>query len=217
MTETGLLQEIENELQRQHYEKLWQLYGKYIIGGAFAIVLATAAYTGWRAHRNSVEQTDTSVYLTHASDISKTPEQKIAAYLDMAQKTKTEGPAVFARLQAAAIALRQDDFAKAGEILNALATDAKVDTVLRQYADLLYVQSQMDNGDPAVLLARLQPLMHDTAWRAAATEYAGYLTLKLGKKAEAQALFAKLADSPEAPTTLAERARRMAGWIAQTE
>jgi hypothetical protein len=54
--EHGLLQEIEEDLQRQKFEELWRKFGPYILGAAAAIVLVTAMITGWQTYQTRQSQ-----------------------------------------------------------------------------------------------------------------------------------------------------------------
>ncbi len=217
MTDSSLLQEIEADLQRQRYEELWKKFGPTIIAAVLAIVLATGAGVAWRAHVTQVQQTDTDTLMTAANDLSLSPQQRIDALAKLGREAKTPGPAVLGYLQGAAQAFDEGDVAKASALYDALANDKNVsEAVYRHYGDLLYVQSQMDAGDPAALIARLTPLQTDPVWGQMAREYTGYLTLKAGHKDEAQQIFERLA-TEQGPAALIARARDMAGWIAQTK
>ena len=46
-----IFREIDEELRQERAERLWRRYGKYAIGGAVAVVVAIAAYTGWQEYR----------------------------------------------------------------------------------------------------------------------------------------------------------------------
>ena len=41
-----LFREIDEELRQERFEKLWQNYGKYVIGAAVAVVLSVGGWKG---------------------------------------------------------------------------------------------------------------------------------------------------------------------------
>ncbi len=207
----GLLQEIEEDLQRQRLEALWKKLGPYVLALALGIVLVTAAVTGWRSYRTSDEQAKTSALI---EAVNQGKAQGPDALASFAQKAGSSTQALFARLHEAAALLEKGKRAEAVAIYDRLADDKNLDAVFRDLASLLAVQTEMDSGDPAKLAEKLQPLMaEDGAWRFLASEYAGYLALKTGDKEKAGNLFEKLVASPDAPKSVKARAEDMMIWL----
>src|SRR3989304_7093838 len=44
---SDILREVEEELRRERYQKLWERYGIYLVGAALVIVVAVAGWRGW--------------------------------------------------------------------------------------------------------------------------------------------------------------------------
>jgi hypothetical protein len=118
-----------------------------------------------------------------------------------------EGYATLARLQEAALRADAADLKGAGAIWDQVAGDASADPLLRDLASLLWAQHQLDQGDPALLEARLKPLT-DTAnpWHALAQEQLALLDLRLGKKDLAKSALQHLAEDATAPSGVRGRA-----------
>jgi len=57
-----LIQEVDEDLRREQYLKLWQLYGKYAIAGVIAIVLGVAGHQAWLTWRDRQFQTEAAAY-----------------------------------------------------------------------------------------------------------------------------------------------------------
>lgn len=217
MSHSSLLQEIEEDLQRQKYEALWKRYGRYVIGAALAIVLGTAAVTSWRNHTLAQHQAATSGLLAIVNDKSLDKDKRAAALETFAAANPKDSQATLARFRTAAIALKDGKTAQAVEQYDHIASDTAADPLFRELANLLAVQAQMDEGDPAALQARLQPLLaSEAAWRFTAKEYSAHLALRVGDKAKAKQLFDELTQAdPEIPPTLAQRAKYMATWLGE--
>ena len=44
---SDILREVDEELRRERYQKLWERYGIYVVGAALVLVLAVAGWRGW--------------------------------------------------------------------------------------------------------------------------------------------------------------------------
>ena len=60
---SDIFKEVEEDVRRERYVKLWKDYGKYVIAGALAIVLGTAAGVGWRDYKSSQREGDSTAFL----------------------------------------------------------------------------------------------------------------------------------------------------------
>ncbi|MGB9152396.1 MAG: tetratricopeptide repeat protein [Alphaproteobacteria bacterium] len=206
MTEHNLFAEVQADLERQKLEALWKKYGIWVVVVALGIVLATAgstAYRSWNTERN--ERLTSGLMDASKSDTDA------AKGIELLQKFADENPGThqgdFALLRAGALAVDQNDKIKAIGFFDAVAQDSKADPAFRQLGDLLSVQTQMDNGDPTMLSARLQPLTEELApWRFSALEAQGYLALRAGDKAKARQIFADLSQDARAPQSIGARA-----------
>jgi hypothetical protein len=79
--------------------------------------------------------------------------------------------------------------------------------LLRDLASLLWAQHQLDQGDPALLEARLKPLAAPgNPWHTLADEQLALLDLRLGKRDQARATFQRLATDTTAPSGVRGRA-----------
>ena len=213
MTESSLLQEIDEDLQRQKIEALWKRYGLYILGGALLIVLGTGVYTSWKAWREQTRQTATADFLALVDSKEADSAKRMTALENFAHVHEGVSQGTLAQLQAAAIALKDGKTDKAITLYDALAADTKADPLFRQLADLLSVQAQLDKGDPKALMVRLNPLLTDSPWRFSAKEYTAHLALKAGDKPKAIELFTSLAQDASTSPALAERANDMLRWL----
>ncbi len=214
MNDKGLLQEIEEDLARKELEAFWKTYGNWIIGAALAIVLATAAVTGWKTYQRGYSQKVTASMIQIIDDAKMTPAEKMAAFESYAKDYDDDHQAVLASLRAAVIAVDQKQNDKALAIYNTIANDKKIEPFFQQLGALMAVQLELDSGDPATLEARLNALRDkDGPFRFTAQEYAGYLALRIGDKAKAKQLFTELKNAPNVPADIAARAGDLANWL----
>lgn len=214
-----IFREIDEELRQEKAEKLWRQYGKYAIGGAVAVVLAIAGYTGWQEYR---------------TDRQLEAGAKFAAAKALAQEGKTgDAEALFAALGAEsgtaygvlarfhAAALRASSGDRAGAVLafRALAGDDSIDRPMRDLATLLAAQNALDapGADGRSIAADIEPLAQPGgAWRHLALEMLGLIARSAGDPDRAKTYFQRIVDDAEAPPNVRLRASHLLNLAAGT-
>jgi hypothetical protein len=212
-----LFREIDEDLRRDKFARLWKKYSALVIAAAVVIVGATAASVWWRDHQQSVRQKDGDRYAAAAAlaESGKT-DQAITAFSALAGDS-TPGYRTLARLREAALLAKKGDVKGAVAIYDALAKDDGTDKAFRDLAVLLATMASLDTGDPAALSERLQPLTVETnPWRYSALELTALLDERAGKKKEARDIYTRLADDAEAPGGIRVRARQMLGVLGES-
>lgn len=205
---SDILREIDEDLRRESFEKLWRKYGIYAIALAVAVVLAIAAYTIWQRYSENrqaerARQYESALELIAAGD---------AKAMDGLQTLADggDGYAALARLQAAALKADAGDAAGAVAIYEQLAADRAVDGHLRQLAVILLALHTADTAAPDELTQRLQPLTEaGNPWRYTALEITAVLARRSGDTARAEQILTGLADDLNAPQALRQRAAEM--------
>jgi len=88
-----------------------------------------------------------------------------------------------------------------------VAADTGASPLLRDYASLLWVENQVDDGDPAALQARLVPLLApESAWRPLAEEAQALVQLRSDQGPAGRATLRRLAGDVAAPNGVRQRA-----------
>jgi hypothetical protein len=211
-----IFQEVDEELRRENYAKLWQRYGKYVIALAVVIVLATAGVWRWKEYRLHLRQEEGARYAT-ALDLARQGKDKDAAdaFAEVA-KQAGGGHRVLARLQEGALKARAGDTAGAMTAYDGLAGDASADPIYRDVARLLAAQATLKSGDATSAIERLKPLTAaNNPWHPSALELTALAQLKSGNKAEARAIYQRLSDDLAAPQSLRARAAEMITALAE--
>lgn len=203
-----IFREIDEELRQERFEKLWKAYGKYVIAGVVAVVLAVGGYRGWQEYRAKQRENESARFAA-AVALAEQSKDKEAEALFAALAKEGDAYAVLARFHQAALKARAGDAAGAAAAFEAIAADDEVSRPLRDAAVVLGVMHAMEakDADARRLAARLEPLMADRGpWRSAASELAGLLALKAGDAAKARERFRAIADDPDAPSSARARA-----------
>jgi hypothetical protein len=213
---SDIFQEVDEELRRENFAKLWSRYGKYIIALVVLIILATASVTQWRQYERRQREAEGARYVA-ALDLARQGKEKDAAdaFAVIAHQA-SGGHAILARLQEAALKARAGDVAGAASGYEALAGDASIDPIYRDVATLLAAQYELKSGDPKAIIAKLAPLTSATSpWHPTALELTALAELKAGDKAAALATYKRIADDLAAPQDLRARAAEMITALAE--
>ena len=208
---SDIIREVDEELKRENWQKLWKRYGKFLIGAAVLSVATTAAIVGWREYDKSQRLAvgDRFAVVLADAESSATPAASADALAAFAAGAP-DGYAILARLREAKLRADAGDRAAAIAIYDSIAADGPADIMFREVAILYSVRTQVDDGDPDALIARLSPLGAETGtWRYSARELTAILHLRAGDIEASQAAYQQLADDLLAPQGLRARAAEM--------
>ncbi len=205
----NIFREVDEDLRREHYEKLWRRYGNYVIGAAVAAVVVTAAIVGWRDYQTRQRLTQGDSF-ARAVTLATAGQRRAAAdaFESLAEEAHP-GYATLARFNVAALRAERGDLAGAVAIYDELAETA-VNETLRSLAVILSVSYSLENADPAELSERLAPLTaEDNPWRYSALELTALLSGRTGDKERERDIFTRLFEDPGAPAGIRARASEM--------
>lgn len=207
-----LFEEIDDELRKDHANKLWQAYGQYVIALCVAIVVGVGGFKGWQHYDLTSRQAAGEQFaaaMTLAAD-NKT-EDSFNALSDLAADG-TEGYKVLARFSQARLMAQNNDSNGAAETYRSLAEDSSLDSLYRDMAVILgaLVELNVPGTDWAGLEQRLAPLSVDTSpWRFSAREISALIAQKTGANTKARDLFKGLSSDRNSPEGVRARAQEM--------
>lgn len=212
--EETLLREIQDDLRRERAENLWRRYGSYVVAVAVLLVVAVAAFEGWKAYDRS-QREDAATRFDSAVRLAETDPMAAEAAFRALAADAPAGYAALARFRQGALAEERGDFTLAIDIYRALEGDAP-DPALRELALLragfaVLAQTSTDLAETLDLRTRLATLTTDQSpWRFSARELTALLDLSAGERARARQTFQELAADPETPSRLKDRAAKLA-------
>ena len=207
---SDIFREVDEDVRKDAYLKLWTAYGRYLIGAAVGVVLLTAAWQGWTAWSTAQREADSARFVAALELFQQGrygPAE--AAFAELAQDAG-RGYASLARLQRAAALAEVGDRTAAVAEYDSVAADSRVDKTLRGLAALLAAQNLIDTADRSSLARRLEPLLaEDSPWKYSARELTGLAALRFGDEEAARAAFTALADDPATPQGARARAAEL--------
>ncbi len=205
-----IFREVDEDLRRDNFEKLWKKYGKFAIALAVIVVIAVGGAQAWKAYdkqRRGAQSDSFSAAL--ATGRGGDAAGGAAALLDLADPGAGGYPGL-AALERARLLAEAGDTDGAIVLWDQISADSGLGTGFRDVATLLSVLHQADTGDPAMLRQRLEALAGDgLAFRGSARELMAVLALRAGDKAEATELYTQIADDRDLPAGLRARAAQM--------
>ena len=205
-----IFREVDEEIRRDNAAKLWAKYGRYVVAAAVAVVVGTAAIVGWQEYRLS-QREEQGARLADALELAKKG-NRAAAINSLGEFAGEAGAGygMLARLHEAALRSRSGDLPGAIQIYESVAADDSAPQRYRDLAVVLMVLYQIDDGDPAQLLARLEPLTGaNSAWRFSALELSAMLERRAGNDKAAREILKTVTDDPQAPPGIRARAAEM--------
>lgn len=208
------IREVDEEVRQERYEILWKRYGRYVLGAAVAIVVATAAGVFWQNYQRQQHEADSQAFIAAVSKTGQNRLDEAIAELHALSTDATTGYAVLARLREAAMLAQNGDSAAAVIVFTRVAEDSDVPEVYRDYARLMSVLHEIEGIDSDTAESRLTPLLAtDNPWRFSARELAAIAAMRAARMDRARELLEANADDPEAPQGIRARAAQLLATI----
>jgi hypothetical protein len=206
---SDIIREIDEEIRRDRYMKLWDRYGLYVVAAALIVVIGLSGWRGWewysaRQAAESGARFEAAMQLAAGGNRAEAE----AAFNELARDA-TSGYRVLARFRAAAETARTDP--KAGvEAFDAIAADSSLEAAMRDMARLHAGYLLVDTASIPELNSRMEPLIGPTApYRHSASEVMGLAHYRAGEYESAAKMFSSILTDPETPPSMRQRAQIM--------
>lgn len=217
-----IFNEVDEDLRREKYERIWKRYGGYIIAACVLAVLGAAGSVGWRTWRAHERRAASFAFqsIVHSGedlDTGPTGAARAKALADIAGKL-TPGYQVLAKLQQAASLVRARQNDDAVRLYRQIAQDSSAPKGLRDVAALKAAYLQADELTLAAMKARIARLtVPESGFRFSANEILGYVALRTGDNETALGYFQSVLSDPAAPETLRARVADLAGLATERQ
>ena len=213
-----LLREVDDDLRRERYAKLWDKYGVIVMAGAFLIIAGVAGGKFWQYWSAKQAAQSGEKYIA-ALDLSRDNKFDDAAkVLDEFSKNGPTGYSVLARFRLAVQIAKSGDTAAAVEAYDKLAQDRSVATAMQGYAMVRSAVLLLDTASSAEIETRLKDLIKDeNPWRGTARELIGLSAYKAGEHEKARDQFSAILSGAGTTPGLRQRAEMMLGLLLSAE
>ena len=209
-----IFQEVDEEVRREQFKKLWQRYGIYIIAVCVLVLAGVGAWRGydWWQTKRSVEAGAAFEQAVTLAEAGKHQEAE-AAFAKLAADG-TAGYRVLARLREAA-ELALTDRKAAVKAYDDIAADGSAGGAIRDLASLRAAYLLVDTASYNDLRARLEPLTAaDRPFRHSARELLALSAWKEGNVAAARQWADMIAADPQTPPATRSRVEVLSELIA---
>ncbi|MBX3508530.1 MAG: tetratricopeptide repeat protein [Parvibaculum sp.] len=204
---TDLFREVEEDLRREQFSKLWEKYGIYVIGAAVSIVLIVAAVVGWRAWTHSKTVESSAAYEALVVEMANMPPAESAAAFAKFAEGASGGYRIMARLAEADRLLAAGDADGARAAYEAVANDGRAPEIMRGMATVKAGLLQVDTLSLDDMRARVASINREgSPWRSNALELIALAAIREGKWVEADANVKLIIADPSSPPGLRDRA-----------
>lgn len=201
----NIIDEIEEDIQRERLNKIWEKYGNHFIAVSIAIVLGTGIAVTWKSWVQSRNASSTATFIAALDTAQKDDLPQAIAALEPLAKEAPQLQATLAGIKLAGTRLRAGDRAGAVAAYDAIASE-NLPAAYKNLALFLSIQAQADTADPDALLAKIAPLTDSASpWRGLARELAATIHLRKGDKAAARAMFSANVEDPDVSPLLRGR------------
>ncbi|WP_374943750.1 tetratricopeptide repeat protein [Sphingomonas sp.] len=207
----AFFREVDEELRRDRAARFWRQWGLWVL---VAIVVGLAAFGGWLywQHRRTVAAGVEGEQLQSAyQSLAAGNTAAAGAPLSTLAQSRNAGYRALATFTQADILLEKKDTKGAIAKFASVAGDAAVAQPFRDLALIRQTVAEFDALKPQVVVDRLRPLaVPGGAWLGSAGELVAAAYLKMGRRADAGQMFARIAADSNVPETLRQRAVQMA-------
>jgi len=202
------INEVEEELRKDEYNRLLRRYGPFIV----AVIVAIVAFTGFLEYQKYAKDKAaraTSASYVAASDAAAAGnvDQSIEGFMDIADKAPA-GYAGLSLVRAATLKLEAGDSTEAIRLLDQAANTFET----RRHSQLAKIKAAYilaNDGAYSDVINRIGPLMEkDAPYEFLARELMGFAALKSGDETLAREQFGYLESIPGVPATIKERAKQ---------
>lgn len=209
-----IFREVDEDLRREQFKRLWDRYGIYAIIVAVIVVALTAGWRGYLVWEQSRAAESGDLFFAALKLSADGDNAGAAAALADLADDGGAGYALLARFRAASETARAEDGAAAVAAFDALAADNAVAPVYRDLAKVRAAYLLVDSGDRAAVEQRVGTLADGNGpWRQAARETLGLAAYADGDTAAAQRRFEQIEADTGGSAEFSNRARMMLALI----
>lgn len=215
--DAALLQEVDEAVRKDRLDTIMQRYGRWIVGGVLAALLAFGGYLFWN-HRQDAARGEQAEELIAAFEKLGTNQPR-AATTELQKLAASGDPAyrAVAQMQEANIKAQTGDLKAAAALMAKVVADTKLDQALRDLALIRQTAFEYDTLKPETVIARMKPMVDAkdpaSSWFASAAELSATAHYQLGQFDQAGALYGRIAKLPDVTKSLQSRSVQMAGML----
>lgn len=208
----AFFREVDDELRRDQFAGIWQRWGRWIIVGIVAALVALGGFLYWQSQRAEAAGVEGEQLSGAMDDLAADKTQGLAPRLNALATSRVPGYKAAAALTLADLAVQKGDIKSAAAQFGAIAADTSLAQPYRDLALVRQTAAEYDTLRPEQVVARLKPLaIPGNPWFGSAGEMVGVAYMKMNKPDLAGATFKALVGDQQVPSTIRSRVVQLAG------
>ncbi|HET7717447.1 MAG TPA: tetratricopeptide repeat protein [Bauldia sp.] len=207
---SDIFREVDEDLRREQFKRLWDRYGGYVIGLAVLIVVAVGGYKAWEWWETSRAAATGDRFLAALvlSEEGK-HDEAVAALEGLAADGSGDYP-ILATFRSAGEKAAAGDDAGAVEAYDSIAGRSSVPPLVADLARIRAALILADSQSPQELTARIGDLAQTgNPWRQTAREILGLAAFRTNDLAMARKYFEEIVNDQESAQGVRSRAQLM--------
>ncbi len=214
---SDIIRDVNDSIKKDKLDALWKEYGPTLIFSAIALIVLTAAFSGWNAWQDSKNRQATEAMIIAMADVNPTQ-----ALTEVATEY-SDRLAGLAYLNAGNIAFANDEKEKALQSYKALTDESDAPELFKDLGNILYVNLNLNMADEKTLdvediQKRLAGISKkdDSPWQGFAVLLQGATLAHLqGDKEKASEILGSLRENKTAPVDVRAQAITLADFYKQ--
>ena len=209
------IREVDEQMRQDRAQELWSKYGKFVIAGAVAIVLATAGYRGWEYYNDQRLAGYGDRFMSAVELSGQGQHEEAVSELETLAAEGGGSYPELARLRIAGEMVARGDKAEALKAYDAVAGDGAALPALREVAQLQAGLLAVDLEGFSEVEKRLSGLAAaGNPLRHSAREALAVAALKAGEDQKALEWLTRIMEDSEAAGGVQNRARLLLDHLA---
>ena len=209
------IREVDEQMRQDRAQELWSKYGKFVIAGAVAIVLATAGYRGWEYYNDQRLAGYGDRFMSAVELSGQGQHEEAVSELETLAAEGGGSYPELARLRIAGEMVARGDKAEALKAYDAVAGDGAALPALREVAQLQAGLLAVDLEGFSEVEKRLSGLAAaGNPLRHSAREALAVAALKAGEDQKALEWLTRIMEDSEATSGVQNRARLLLDHLA---
>jgi hypothetical protein len=213
-TNEAFLREVDDELRKDQLQSFWKTWGRPLIGGVIAILLAWGGWLWWQNREQQAAGIEGEQLSSALDDLQAGSNDAAETKLKKLSTSDRDGYRASAKLAQAGMLQTRGDAKGAVKLFAEVAGDSGLAQPWRDLALVRQTSAEFDTLKPAEVIARLKPLaVEGNPWFGSAGEMVAVAYLNSGQPQLAAKTFADIGKDETVPETLRTRAVEMAGAL----
>ena len=206
----NIFNEVDEDIRKERYKKLWSRYGKYLIGLIILIVLIFSINQYLVSKNISDNKKLLDIYFSAAEDIEKSQFQLANESLNKIYNSKNTTLAAFSAFKLSESYFMNNDNNNATSVLENIFNNNSLETIYREIALYKYIMINFDVLDINDIESKVSIINDkESQLKPYFEELLGIKYITIGNKSKASFIFDELSSSENTPFDLKVRLEKL--------